>query len=74
MWRSFVIYLNVESLGCIPETNRVLYDKYISIKKKEKWMENGHTLHFECSQAGGKTSIETNSYKEMQRRAYQSRS
>lgn len=29
----FTIYINIRSLLCIPETNRVLYMNYISINK-----------------------------------------
>lgn len=30
----FVVYTNMESLGCVPETDIMLYINYISIKKE----------------------------------------
>ena len=34
----FIIYINIESLCCIPESNIMLYLNYISIKKVvDKW-------------------------------------
>ena len=30
----FIVYLNVESLCCTPETNIIIYIRYFSIKKE----------------------------------------
>ena len=44
----FVIYTNIESLCCIPETNVMLYINYISVKKGgyplEKMEHNAETV------------------------------
>ena len=30
----FIMYINIESLSCTPETNRILYINYTSVKNR----------------------------------------
>lgn len=36
LWWSFIIYANVESLPCTPETNNVTCKLYLNLEKKKK--------------------------------------
>ena len=42
----FIMYINIESLCCIPKTNTILYANYTSIKKKRKWKRKNSNVKF----------------------------